>query len=291
MSKLKAKDPLTTEPSKPKLVIFGPAGVGKTWFSLSFPSVYYIDTEGGATRSHYMERLSKAGGSYLGLEDGSLEFQTVIEQLKALATEKHHYKTVVIDSITKIFNSEIAKEAERLGDKNAFGADKKSAIAFMRRLVAAIARIDMNVILICHEKAEWGADDKGQRVEIGKVPDCWDKLMYELDLAFHVQKRGPKRFALTRKTRLMGFPEGESFELLFDAFAERYGKDVIDKSVKPIELASTEQVQEIQKLVDLLKIDQDTQAKWLEKANAENFSEFNTEQAAKIITSLKAKIK
>lgn len=291
MSKLKAKDPLTTEPSKPKLVIFGPAGVGKTWFSLSFPSVYYIDTEGGATRSHYMERLSKAGGSYLGLEDGSLEFQTVIEQLKALATEKHHYKTVVIDSITKIFNSEIAKEADRLGDKNAFGADKKSAIAYMRRLVAAIARIDMNVILICHEKAEWGQDDKGQRVEIGKVPDCWDKLMYELDLAFHVQKKGPKRFSFTRKTRLLGFPEGESFELIYDAFAERYGKDVIEKSVKPIELATTEQVQEIQKLVDLLKIDQDTQTKWLEKANAENFSEFNTEQAAKIITSLKAKIK
>src|SRR5688572_21789505 len=98
-SKLKAKDPKETEPRKPQMVIFGPSGVGKTWFALSFPAVYYIDTEGGASRKHYMERLSKSGGMYMGPEDGANDFETIIEQTKALATESHKFKTLVIDSI------------------------------------------------------------------------------------------------------------------------------------------------------------------------------------------------
>lgn len=291
MSKLKAKDPASAEPSKPKMVLYGPSGVGKTWFSLGFPNVYYISPEPGATRKHYTDRLKAGGGVYLGPEDGSMDFEVLIDQAKVLATEKHPYKTLVIDSITEIFNGTIAKEAERLGDKNAFGADKKPAIAYMRRFVNAVNRLDMNVIFVAHEKAEWGVDDKGQRAEVGKAPDCWDKLIYSLDLAFQAQKRGKSRIAITRKSRLVGFPEGESFPLEYDDFALRYGKDIIEKSVTAIVLSSPEQVTEINRLVDLLKIEAATVDKWLEKANAENFAEFNTEQASKVIQSLQSKIK
>lgn len=290
MSKLKAVNPTTVEPTKPKFTIFGPPGVGKTWFGLSFPGVFYIDTEGGASRAHYMERLSKAGGQYLGVEQGSLDFETVIEQFKALASESHGFKTVVVDSISKLFNNAVAVEAERLGDKNAFGADKKPAIAFMRRLVAVTGRMDMNVIFVAHEKAEWGADAKGDRVELGKVPDCWDKLIYELDLAFHAQKRGKTRVAVVKKSRLIGFPESESFDLDYEKFAERYGKEVIEKAAVAINLASPAQVYEIKRLVELLNIPADQQEKALEKANAEKFEELNAEQADKFIASLNKKI-
>jgi hypothetical protein len=290
MSKLIAKDPMKVEATKPKFVLYGPSGVGKTWFALDFPSVYYIDTEGGASRSHYMERLKNAGGSYIGPTDGACDFDTVIGQIKALATEKHHYKTVVIDSITKIFNSAVAAEAERLGDKNAFGADKKAAIAQMRRLVAAADRLDMNVVFVAHEKAEWGQDDKGQRVETGKVEDCWEKLRYELDIAFQVQKRGPRRVASVRKSRLLGFPEGETFDLDFDTFASRYGKDVIEKNVETIVTATDAQVSDIVRLVDLIKLPETEVAKFLTKARAESWSEMSTQDAQKFIVWLQKKI-
>lgn len=291
MSKLKCKPPLTVEPSKPKFIIYGAPGVGKTWFGLSFPSVFYCDSEGGASRSHYMERLHKSGGQYFGVEEGSLDFETVIEQFKALASEKHQFKTVIVDSVSKLFNNAVANEAERLGDKNAFGADKKPAIAFMRRLLAITARLDMNVIFIAHEKADWGTDSKGDRVEMGKVADCYDKTIYELDLGLHAQKRGAKRVAVIKKTRLLGFPEGESFELDFDAFAERYGREIIAKPSAPIALATKEQVTEIKRLIELLNITPETIEKWKEKSGAESIEEFNTEQAGKIITALTAKLK
>src|ERR1700733_12615163 len=96
-SKLKAVDPKAAEPSRPKITIFGKPGVGKTWGALDFPNVYYIDTEGGADLAHYTDKLKKSGGVYFGPEQGASDFETVIEQVKALATEDHSYKTLLID--------------------------------------------------------------------------------------------------------------------------------------------------------------------------------------------------
>jgi len=287
---LKAKDPKAAEPSKPKMLIFGKPGVGKTWGALDFPSCYYIDTEGGADLAHYTDKLKKAGGVYMGPEDGSLDFPTVIEQFHDLATTKHGYKTVILDSVSKLFNTAIADEATRLGDKNAFGADKKPAIAYMRRLVAWVNRLDMNVLFIAHSKAEWGTDAKGERTEIGQTFDCWDKLEYELHLALEITKQGPARKAKVRKSRLTGFPDASIFDWSFSAFADRYGKDIIDKAATSITLATPEQVAEINRLLELVRIEPAEIEKWKTKAGAETFADFTTEQAAGVIGALTKKL-
>lgn len=272
------------------MLIFGKPGVGKTWGALDFPSCYYIDTEGGADLAHYTDKLKKAGGVYMGPEDGSLDFATVIEQFHDLATTKHSYKTVIVDSVSKLFNATIATEAERLGDKNAFGADKKPAIAFMRRLVAWVNRLDMNVLFIAHSKSEWGVDAKGERSEIGQTFDCWDKLEYELHLALEIYKQGPSRKARVRKSRLTGFPDAETFDWSYATFAQRYGKDIIEKAATAITLATPEQVTEINRLLETVKIDPADVDKWKTKAGAETFAEFTTEQAAAVIALLNKKL-
>lgn len=290
-SKLKAKTPGETAPGHIKQLLFGPSGVGKTWFALSFPKPYYIDTEGGADLAHYQKRLADAGGAYMGPNEGTLDFDTVIGQMQALATESHDFRTLIIDSVTKLYQTCIATEAERLGDKDAFGASKKPAVANMRRLIAWAMRIDMNVLFVAHETNEWGINPKsGQREEIGKLPDIYDKLIYELDLTLHIQKRGPSRVAIVRKSRLMGFPEADSFPLEYSDFAARYGKDFIEAESKPIVLASAEQVKEIARLLDVVKLAEGEWDKVLAKAGAENLSELNEDQAAKTLTWLTNKL-
>jgi len=150
MSKLKARSPETIKQGKIKAVMFGVSGVGKTTVALNFPKPFYFDVEGGAKGSQYRELLKKSGGGYLGPEDGTLSFDFLIEQMQALATEKHPYKTLIVDSLTKLFQTAIAQEQERLGDKDAFGASKKPAVAAMRRLVMWTSRLDMNCWFICH---------------------------------------------------------------------------------------------------------------------------------------------
>ena len=290
-TRLKAKSPELTQPGKTKGLIYGASGVGKTWFTLSFPKPYYIDTEGGADLKHYQERLKNVGGAYMGINEGSLDFGTVIEQMQALATEKHEYKTLIIDSITKLYQTCIANEAERLGDKDAFGASKKPAIANMRRLVNWAMKLDMNIWFVAHEITEWGTDAKtGQRQEVGKISDVWDKLVYELDITLQAVKRGSSRIAIVRKSRLTGFPDLEQFPLEYGDFATRYGKDFIESEVHAIELATPDQVAEIERLISTVKVNPHDIEKALLKASAENFSELNTKQASALIEWLKKKI-
>lgn len=289
-SRLVAVPPKTAEPSRPKLLIYGREGIGKSWFCLQAPRVYFIDTEGGATRAHYTDLLEKAGGVYMGVAQGSLDFETVIGQIQALAQDDHPFKTVCIDSITKLFNTAIADEAERLGDRNAFGADKKAAVQYMRRLVTWLMRVDMSVVLTAHQKDIWGTNDKGQRDAIGVGPDAWDKLPYELDLTINVLKAGPRRIGKVGKSRLIGFPENSTFEFDFATFAEMYGKDVIDAESRPLLLATAEQIAEITRLLSIVKLADGQEAKWLAAASAEQWSEVDAEKADKVIEHLKSKI-
>lgn len=282
-SKLKAVEPKSAEPSKPKILIFGKPGVGKTWASLDFPACYYLDTEGGANLSHYTDKLARAGGVYFGIEQGSQNFASIIEQVKALATEDHPYRTVIIDSISKIFNNEIAAEAMRLGDKDAFGASKKPAVALTRRLISWIDKLDMNVILIAHEKPVW-ANDK----QIGVTYDAWDKLEYELHLNLNIVKQGDSRKAIVKKSRLLGFPDASNFEWSYAKFAEMYGKDVIERQGKKVELATEEQIAQVKKLLEVVKLSDSTQDKWIAE-NKDNLAEIETTKMSNVITHLKGK--
>ncbi len=286
-SKLKAVEPKSAEPKKPKILIYGKPGVGKTWASLDFPGVYYIDTEGGANLSHYTDKLKASGGAYMGPEQGSLDFETVITEIQTLATEGHEFKTIVIDSISKLYNSAISSEAERLGDKDAFGASKKPAIAYMRRLINWLSRVDMNVILISHEKPEWGLNAKGDRVEIGSTFDAYDKLEYELDLCLNVIKAGPTRTARVRKSRLLEFPDASVFTWSYKDFSTKYGIEVINKKAETLELATEAQLTEVKKLLSIVKLPEGQEDKWLKAAQVEGWEEMTKDRIAKAIDHIK----
>jgi AAA domain len=295
MSKLKAKAPELTNPGHIKAVLFGKSGSGKTWLALNFPSVYYIDSESGARLPHYTEKLSQSGGAYLSVHDGANDLNTIIEQVQLLATEKHQYKTLVIDSITKPFMTAIANEQERLGDRDAFGASKKPAVAQMRRLINWLSRLDLNVFLIAHEVSEWGLVN-GQRTEIGKVADIYDKVIYETDLVLQVRAHSAKRRdAVVYKSRLLGFPTNDVILLQdgedrgYEAIADRFGRDFIEAEGKTIELATPEQAAQIKKLFEALNLTEDQIGKGLAKRSVETVAELSTKDAATIITELKAK--
>jgi len=288
MSKLIAKDPKTAKPSKPKILIFGKPGVGKTWASLDFPSVYYIDTEGGANLDHYTEKLKASGGMYLGPEDGALDFDVIIQQIQALATEKHHFKTLIIDSLSKVFNAAICSENERLisqKKKTDFGVDRKPAVGALRRIVAWILKMDMNVIFVAHEKALWLNGEQA-----GSTFDCWDKLEYELHLCLHIEKFAKRRTATVKKSRLQEFEAGESFPWSYQDFAGKYGEDVINAEGSRIELASAEQVAEVEKKTAMLKVEPELIQKWFTKAGVEKFAEMDTTTIEKVIKYLNKQI-
>ncbi len=292
-SKLLAVAPETVEPKKPKVLIYGVAGVGKTWTALDFPNVFYIDMEGGADLDHYRQKLKNSGGAYLGPDQGSLDFETVISQVEALTTEDHPYKTIVFDSITKLFNTAITDEQQRLGDKDAFGASKKGPVRQMNRLVRWINKCDLNSVLIAHEKDLYGMIN-GSREAVGRTFDAYEKLEYDLHFVLRITKIGlgdnAKRFATVGKSRLTGFPEGAKFDWSYTEFAARYGKDVIEKEVQKVVLATPEQLAEITALLEVVKTPDGWQEKCFAKDGVESWAEMDTAAIDKFIQFLKGKL-
>ncbi len=288
-SKIKARSPDTVKAGKFKCVLFGEPGVGKTWSALQFPKVVLFDTEGGATGSQYMKLLKESNGLYLGIEDGSLSFDFLLDQVAALSTEKHDRRTLVIDSITKIFTNCVALEMERLGDKDQFGASKKKAVSYMRRLLMALSRINMNVIIIAHSETVWGLVN-GQRAEVGKGPSIHTAATYDLDLVLHAQKRGPQRVVSVTKSRLLGFPDGDTFPLSYDDLAARFGKEAIESEGEVVVMATPAQVSEVKALLEVVKVSEADLQKGFDKAGVTEFAEMTGVQIEGWLTFLKKKI-
>src|SRR5438477_10785682 len=81
-----------------KLFMFGPAGVGKTTAAIQFPNSYIIDCERGS--ENYDKLITESGSAVFQTTD----IQEVIAEVKSLLTERHDYRTLVIDPITPVYN-------------------------------------------------------------------------------------------------------------------------------------------------------------------------------------------
>lgn len=285
---LKAKKPELIEPSKPKFMLSGKSGTGKTMFALNWPSVYFIDTESGATRKQYVDKLIASGGGYMGPGEGSQDFREVIAQVRELATTEHPYQTICIDSFSKLYNLEAAAAEERLGSD--FGKDKREANKPSRQLMRWLERVSMTVIMICHQKDKWIRQDN-QLIMAGSTYDGAPKQDYDLDLWLETKMVGSKRYATVVKSRIEGFTVAQDIPLDYPTFKKLYGESVIDAPVKSILLASVEQVAEIKRIVDLLKIAEDESDKWLSKFQAVEWEDLSKENAMKLLEYLTKKLK
>jgi hypothetical protein len=293
-SKLKGVHPSQTQPSKPKVVLFGKYGVGKTWTALKFPKVYYIDVEGGADLAHYMKLLEESGGVYVGPEQGSRDLDSVIEQVEGLATEDHPYQTLVIDSLTKLLAIEVRKEREAIikatGKEPAYGAEKKPMMSKLRKLLDWIhPRLDMNTFLICYEKDEYNEGEK-----TGKTADVPLEALHDIHLILQVKQLSrDKRQAVPLKSRLAAFPQLQPFEWSYDEFGKRIGFDTINRAVELFVSCTPEQQQRFEYLLEMINSaeKESRKAKAFRGVNADDYSQVSSSMIDAWIAKLEAEFR
>lgn len=276
---LRGKKPTSIE-KRFKALFYGAAGAGKTTAAIQFPKPYLVDTEKGAENDEYTRILEKAGGVIFQTTD----FDELISEIRALLTEKHEYKTLIIDPLTTIYNSIIDRAADVVGTE--FGRHYGEANKKIKRLLDLLLRLDMNVIITSHSKNEYG---DGMKV-IGQTYDCYKKLDYLFDLVIEIQKRGKQRVGVVKKTRIKAFDELEGFPFSYDTIAEKYGREILERDAVAQKLASPEQVARLTHLISVLKVEEAITSKWLEKAQASSFDEMEEEHVLKCIDALEKKL-
>jgi hypothetical protein len=263
-----------------KMFMFGPAGVGKTTAAIQFPNSYIIDSERG---SENYDQLINSSGSVVYHTNDMAE---VLAEVRSLLTDKHDYRTLVIDPITTLYNDLLDKCEMQVGSD--FGRHYGAANKQMKRLANLIMALDMNVVITAHAKKEYAPGAAMQL--LGMTFDGWKQLDYWFDLVVELQKKGKKRFGVVRKTRLAQFPDEDVFEWSYDAIKKRYGGDTLERQAESVELASPEQVKEIKNLLEVVKLPEGTTDKWLAKAGVETFEDMPADVLQKCIDFTKGRL-
>lgn len=292
MPTLRAKTP-DTKVKRLKLMAFGPPAIGKTTAAIQFPKNYIIDMERGTDNYGGVIKAS-----------GSVVFQTtnadeVKAEIKALLTEKHDFRTVTIDPATILYgavqekwtrifekwtDSEKTSELQDFGFRY-WGRVKSEYKSIMRMLLA----LDMNVILLSHQKDIYG--DGMKKVGLGSDSMRGDEYIFDYIFQLSMDPSG-KRMAVTRKERAeigkQKFPA--NFEWSYQNFVKFYGQDALEREAKPLELATPEQVLEINRLLGIVKIDDTWATDCLDKADVDSWEEMTAEKIQKAIDYLTKKL-
>ena len=288
---LRAKKPEAIQ-KRLKLFMFGPAGVGKTTAAIKFPTPYVIDAEKGTEHKNYVKILQGVGGEVFQTSD----INDVIAEVRALLTEKHEFRTLVIDPITPIYNDLLEKCEAKVGSD--FGRHYGAANKEMKRLANLILALDMNVIVTAHAKPEYGDNLK----KLGHTFDGWKSLDYWFDLVLQLGRsrnfdgaqpktKSKERFARVEKSRLSDeFPDMDVFEWSYAEFQKRYGAADLERPATTLALASPTQVSEIIALLNVVKLPDDTVEKWFKKANVDQWEDMPADTLSKCIDYVKGRL-
>jgi GTPase SAR1 family protein len=265
-----------------KLFMYGPAGVGKTTAAIQFPNAYIIDCERGADQ--YDKQINESGGVVLRTN----EMSEIIEEVKSLLTERHEYRTLVIDPITTAYNDLLDRCEKKVGSD--FGKHYQAANKDMKRLANLIMALDMNVVITAHAKKEYAP---GQAMQVlGQTFDGWKQLDYWFDLVIELgRKKGEKkRTGKVVKTRIETFPDQEVFDWSYDAIRQRYDSATLEREAAVVKLASEEQLVRLRELLDVVRVDDDWGAKCLKKANVEEWADMPADTMTKCIGFLEGRL-
>ena len=252
-----------------KCMLYGMAGVGKTTASIMFPRPAVIDTERGTEMDQYVDAINQRKGVVLR----TASYDTIMDQIRMLATEDHPYQTLVIDPISVVYDAIADAHKKKVGTD--FSKHLVEAWSDWKRLTLLLSALDMNVVMTAHSKNEWLAGEStGQQTWDGpKKSDYW------VDLIIEVTRDGQDRFGNVRKSRIADLPVDTTFPFSYDEIANRYGREILEKNAVPLDGDRV-------RLLDLINDDPDGESKasrLMKRAKVATLSELTDSQVGKAI--------
>ena len=281
-----------------KLFLWGDSGVYKTTIALQFPKPVVIDMEGGT---------DLYGDSFDFAVLKATTADQVVDAVNWLLTEKHDYRTLIIDPIT-IYWDALQKKWSDIFLKRNKGSkgyrfefydlqprDWMTVKAEFKEFIRKLIALDMNVIVTARQKPQY--KEGSFMVAMGDTFDGEKSLPYLFDTIVHLYIDENKRhMGKCLKDRSNKLPE-EPFQLpekpleaRYKVFETFFGKQPLSRKAKPVSMATDEQKAQIQALFDELGLTPEYIEKRLANYGAESLDDLTVKDAELIVNKLQAAV-
>jgi len=235
---------------KLKMLIFGAAGTGKTWFALHAPRALVLDTE--SSTDAYRGRADFPEFWVANTAEPA-DVLSVLEQLRSGKSEAAKVKpeTLVVDSFTVLWQVRIEAgdkhAAAKALQRNRSAETAKSTFydwAWIKRPIKQIftqlINMPVSVVITAREKAVYTEKPDGSMEITDYVPDIERSASYVFDLVLRIVVHNGKRYAKVIKSRFPEMPPGTVIEdPTWDKFAP-LARSGSAQSVTPDPVAAAE---------------------------------------------------
>jgi hypothetical protein len=282
-----------------KLLLWGPTGTLKTRTALQFPRPVVIDLERGT------ERYA-----------GEFEFSTlppatpsdVLQAIRWLRDNRHDFLTLVVDPITIYWAALQRKWSDifvaRLGGRKMhhnefveFGPREWSTVkAEFNEMLRTVLQLDMNVVFVAHDKAQYSSGGGDMMTKVGEMPDAEKNLERVFDVIIRCERvtepapvgQPPvhKFFANVIKDRTALLPT--RFPLEYTTIAQAAGLPALERRARPRTPPSSDQIHEIDELVTQLAISNAQISDRLNAYGVDRFEDLTQVQAQLVLDRLRA---
>lgn len=279
-----------------KLFLWGDSGVFKTTIALQFPKPAMIDLEGSA---------DLYGDVFDFAVLKATTFEQVMSTIEWLSTQRHDFRTVVIDPFTVLWEALQKKWSDLflLRNKGSKGyrhefydmqpKDWMTLKAELKEFIRKLIALDMNVVVTARQKPQY--KEGSFMVAMGDTFDGEKSLPYLFDTIVHlyIDENG-RHMGKCLKDRSHKLPlepfelPKEPLEARYKVFENYFGKQALSKKSKPIVLITPELKTKIEQSIAQLGMTPDHVEKRLATYGVETLDDLTLQDAETIAAKLES---